>query len=101
MTKEQRERLHDHHASEALEWDEYASGASAYSSREDSRKMAAMHRAALELLTDRAEADRVLGARVRAAIQNPDFVMNECWDQRDADPVFDAIAAVFREEGER
>lgn len=47
MTKEQRERLHDHHASEALEWDEYADAPDAYSSREDSRKMAAMHRAAL------------------------------------------------------
>ena len=30
--------------------------------------MAAMHRAALELLTDRAEADRVLGAKVRVWI---------------------------------
>ena len=111
MTKEQRERLHDHHASEALEWDEYASGASAYSSREDSRKMAAMHRAALELLTDRAEADRVLGARVRTWIDGEsadqldefaDVLSNPMFLGSETSPAVElvrAIASALREEG--
>ncbi len=94
MTKEQRERLHDHHASEALEWDEYADAPDAYSSREDSRKMAAMHRAALELLTDRAEADLVLGARVRRIVELANAEQRPCDDE-----VLDAIASALREEG--
>ena len=108
MTKEQRERLHDHHASEALEWDEYADAPDAYRSKEDSRKMAAMHRAALELLTDEAEADRVLGAKVRSVFGNVPTkkalriatrTASECEDGTFAELVFSAIAAALREEG--